>query len=114
MVLRLPQPADKSLGDSLAGSTPAQELDQGAGREAVRRDHGEEGEHRLALAEVDVRDFLCEAECQRAAARSYFSGSRSIRRSVSSSASVTGEPPSEGVAELRESPHSAPRTFSRW
>jgi len=62
VLLRLPRPADKSLGDSLAGSTPAEELGEGGSGQAVRRDHGEEGEHRLALAEVDVRDFLCEAE----------------------------------------------------
>jgi hypothetical protein len=31
-------------------------------RAAAGRDRSEEGEYRLALAEVDVRDFLCEAE----------------------------------------------------
>jgi hypothetical protein len=51
-VLRCPRPADKSLGDTLAGTSPAQELSQGGSGEAIGRDRGEEGEHRDSLDEV--------------------------------------------------------------
>ena len=61
-VLRRPRPANKSLGDSLAGSPPAEKLGQGGSGEPVSWDRAEEGEHRLALAEVDVRDLLREAD----------------------------------------------------
>jgi hypothetical protein len=54
--------ANKSLGDSLARASPPEKLGERGSSQAVRRDRGEECEHRLALAEVDVRDFLCEAE----------------------------------------------------
>jgi hypothetical protein len=60
-VLRLSRPANKSLGASLEASPPAEELGQGGSGEAVRRDRGEEGEHRQALAEVDVWNLLREA-----------------------------------------------------
>jgi hypothetical protein len=53
---------DKSLGDSLAGSTPAEEFGEGSGGQAVPRDCGEKDKHRQALAEVDVRDLLREAK----------------------------------------------------
>jgi hypothetical protein len=61
VVLRRPRPAHKSLGDSLARSSPAQELGEGGGCHAIGRDRGEEGEHRQALAEVDVLRLLEEA-----------------------------------------------------
>jgi hypothetical protein len=57
-----PRPADESLGDALARPSPAEELGQGGSGEAVRRDRGEEAEHRQALAEVDVWDLLGEPE----------------------------------------------------
>ena len=60
-VLRRPRPAYKSLGDLLAGSSPAEELGEGGGGQAIGRDRGEEGEHRQALAEVEVLRLLEEA-----------------------------------------------------
>ena len=57
-----PRPADKGLGDPLARSSPAEELREGSGRQAVRRDRREQGEHRQALAQVDVGDLLREAD----------------------------------------------------
>jgi hypothetical protein len=60
-VLCRPRPTNKSLSDPLAGASPAQELGQSRGGKTVCRDRSEEGEHRLALAQVDVGDFLPEA-----------------------------------------------------
>ena len=45
----------------LAGSSPAEELGEGGGGQAIGRDRGEEGEHRQALAEVEVLRLLEEA-----------------------------------------------------
>ena len=56
--LRRPRPPDKRLGDPLARPPPAKELSQRRRGEAVRRNRRKEGEHGLALAEVDVRHFL--------------------------------------------------------
>jgi hypothetical protein len=55
-------PLDKGLGDPLARASPAQELGEGGSAYAVRGDRDEEGEHREALARVDVRDLLREAK----------------------------------------------------
>jgi hypothetical protein len=53
-----PRPADKSLGDPLAGSSPAKELGERSGGQAIRRDRGEKDEHGEALAEIDVVRLL--------------------------------------------------------
>ena len=60
--LRGPPPADKSVGDALAGSSAAEELSEGDSGKAIRRDRGEEREHGQALAHVDVRNLLREAK----------------------------------------------------
>src|SRR4029450_9659451 len=57
-----PHPADKSLCDPLAGSPSAEELGEGRGGRAIRRDRREEDEHGEALAEVDVLRLLEEAD----------------------------------------------------
>jgi hypothetical protein len=49
-VLRCPRPTDKSLGDSLIGSPPAEELGKGGSCQAVHRDRSGEGEEGQALA----------------------------------------------------------------
>lgn len=58
VVLRRPRPADKGHGDSPAGMSPAKEFGESCSSEPVDGDRGEEGEHRQALAEVDVRGLL--------------------------------------------------------
>ena len=60
-LLRLRRPSHKRLGDSLTGTSPTKELGEGGGGHAVGGDRGEEREHRKALAEVDMRDLLREA-----------------------------------------------------
>jgi len=60
-VLHPTRPADKSLGDSLAGSPPAQKLGERGCSKVVRGNRREEGEHGLALADVDVLCLLDEA-----------------------------------------------------
>jgi hypothetical protein len=62
VVLRRPQPADKSLGDPLAGSSPAEELGKSRRRQPVRRDRREQCEHGLALAQVGVFRVIDEAD----------------------------------------------------
>src|SRR4051812_12555706 len=99
-VLRLSRPRDKSLSDALTGSPPAKKLCQGGGRKTVRRERGEKGEDGQALAEIDVGGPSCaKRRCQRAAGRSYVSGSPSARRSVSSSASASPTNWSSAAAE---------------
>ena len=61
-LLSRPRPANKTLRDPLARAPTAQQLRQSGCSEPVGRDRGEEGEHGLALAEVDVRDLLREAK----------------------------------------------------
>src|SRR3954454_21674612 len=85
-VLRLSRPAYKRLSKALIGPAPAEKLGEGGSGEAVRRDRGEEGEHRQALAELTGGISSANRTCQRAAARSYFVGYRSARSRVSSSA----------------------------
>jgi hypothetical protein len=56
------RPTDKSLSDPLARSPAAKELGKRRSGQRVGRDRSEEGKHGLALAEVDVRHLLQEAD----------------------------------------------------
>ena len=62
LALSRPRPADKGLCDSFAGSSTAEEFGEGGGGETIRRNRREEGKHREALPEVDLRNLLREAE----------------------------------------------------
>ena len=59
--LRRPRPAHKGLTRSLARPPAAEKFGEGSGGEAVDRNRRKEGDHRLALTDVDVLRLLDEA-----------------------------------------------------
>jgi hypothetical protein len=56
------RPPHKRLNYPLAGPPAAEEFGEGGGGQSIGWDRGEEGEHRQALAEVDVLRLLEEAD----------------------------------------------------
>ena len=67
MRLASPRPLDKSLGDSLAGSSPAQELGEGGGCQVIGRDRREQSTARPSRRSTFFVSWRKRA-CQRAAA----------------------------------------------